>query len=360
MLNELSLLIKPAGARCDLDCAYCFYKKIAAGRAASGGIMTEETVRALLDRVFAARPSALSVAFQGGEPTLAGLGWYRRFLTLLAEENRRDIPVYLSIQTNGMHTDGEWASFFRENRFLVGLSLDGDRETNDRFRRDPEGRSVFDRTLRAAGTLSAHGVDFNILSVVTNESAFEIERTYRELRRRGFRFLQFIPLVQEGDGPGLGADAFAFFLKRVFDLWYDDFLAGDGVSVRHIDNYLRILLGSEPENCAMCGVCGRYYVVEADGAVYPCDFYCRETDRLGSVFDGAPFALSEKHRAFIGGSLRVRETCGGCEYAFLCRGGCRRDRINGGTENKYCAAYRAFFSYALPRLSGAAKTLSEE
>ena len=354
MVDGLSLLIKPASALCDLNCGYCFYRRIAEERGSPGGIMGEETAAALLDRAFALRPAALSAAFQGGEPTLAGLPWFRRFLGAANEKNTDRIPVNWSIQTNGMSVDDEWAAFFKKNGFLVGLSLDGDRETNDRFRKDAAGNSVFGRTLGAAEILTAHGVDFNLLSVVTDESAKEIDRTYNAFKRLGFRFLQFIPLVEEGSGPVLSAEAYGAFLKRSFDLWYADFCRGDYVSVRHIDNYIRMLLGEPPENCAMCGVCGRYYVIEADGGVYPCDFYCRPAFRLGSVFDEAPFSDSEKHRAFLAGSYRIHGSCGKCEYYPLCRGGCRRDRLDGGTKNRYCAAYKAFFGYALPRLREAA------
>ena len=357
MYDGLSLLIKPASALCDLNCAYCFYKKIAEERGTPGGIMTGPTAERLLDRAFSLRPAALSVSFQGGEPPLAGLDWYRRFLALAAEKNADRIPVDWSIQTNGTNVDGEWAAFFKENRFLVGLSLDGDRATNDRCRRDAAGNSVYDRTLAAADTLTAYGTDFNILSVVTDESACEIDRTYRDFKRRGFRFLQFIPLVDEGTGPTLGADAYGYFLKRLFDLWYEDFCRGEYVSVRHIDNYVRMLLGQPPENCAMGGVCGRYYVIEANGDVYPCDFYCREPYRLGNVFDEAPFACGEKHRAFLADSYTIHRSCAACEYHALCRGGCRRDRTEDGTRNKYCEAYRAFFAHALPRLRRAAQSL---
>ena len=360
MTGALSLLIKPASALCGLDCAYCFYKSVAADREAPGGIMKEDVLRAVPDRAFALRPVSLSVAFQGGEPTLAGLDRFRRFTELLKEKNTENVPVSLGIQTNGMAIDGAWAAFFKEHGFLVGLSLDGCRETHDRFRRDAEGHGTFDRAIRAAETLTAYGVDYNLLSVITDESAYEIDRTWAEFKRRGFRHLQFIPLVDEGRGPTLGEEAYGFFLKRVFDLWYADFCRGDYISVRHIDNYVRILLGEPPENCAMGGVCGRYFVIEADGGVYPCDFYCRQADRLGSVFDDAPFALNEKHRAFIAASYRIHEICRACEFHPLCRGGCMRDRVADGKKNRYCAAYRSFFEAALPRLLEAARIVAAQ
>ncbi len=360
MMNELSLLIKPVGSRCNLACSYCFYKQITADRDDEKNVMSDETVRVLLDRVFAVRPSALSIAFQGGEPTLAGLDWYDRFLTQLAEKNTRGAPVFLSLQTNGMQIDDRWAALFKTYGFLVGLSLDGDRTTNDRFRMDRAGNSVYARILAAAEILSKHDVPFNVLSVLTDESAYEIERTYAAFRQEGFRFLQFIPFVDEGTGQSLGNDAYAFFLKRIFSLWYRDFQAGNYISIRHIDNYIRILLGDLPENCAMCGVCGRYYTVDADGSLYPCDFYCRDSDRLGSVFDSSAFTGSEKHRTFLEASHQIHAFCASCSYAFLCRGGCRRDRTDALTKNRYCEAYRAFFEDAFEQMQHVARQIMQQ
>lgn len=359
MMRELSLLIKPVGAACNLACSYCFYRHVAAGRETEQGVMTDETADALLERVFSLRPYALSVAFQGGEPTLAGTDWYRRFLRCLSEKNKANIPVALSIQTNGLLLDKSWAQLFSENNFLVGLSLDGNRAVNDRFRKNKEGNSVFERTLSAAGLLAEQGVEFNILSVLTDESAYAVEDTYLFFKQRGFRYLQFIPFVDEGTGHTLKPEAYAFFLKRSFDLWYEDYLKGEFLSIRHIDNYLRILLGAEPENCAMCGVCGRYYVIESEGSVYPCDFYCRKEFRLGSVFDPSPFGENEKHRAFLESSRRIHAYCRDCRYAGLCRGGCRRDRVDSLTKNPYCDAYRAFFDYALERMLAVARQIKE-
>ena len=352
------MLLKPVGALCDLSCSYCFYKRVASERTAEARIMTDETVEVLLDRVFASKPQFLSVAFQGGEPTLAGPDWFRLFMLRFKQKNRDAVPASFTIQTNGMHIDDDWAAFFKKHEFLVGLSLDGDRVTNDRFRLDAAGNSVYDRTLAAADCLVRHGVPFNILSVVTDESALEIERTYESFKQLGFGCLQFIPFVDEGTGQNLSPVAYAWFLKRLFDLWWEDYQKGNYVSVRHIDNYIGILLGEEPESCAMCGVCGRYYVVESDGSIYPCDFYCRDTDRLGSVFDKSPFSETQKHLAFLQDSFKIRSTCLPCRYAALCRGGCRRDRTDGLTKNQYCEAYRTFFDYALDRMLQLARHLS--
>ena len=345
MTGPLSLLVKPASGLCNMRCAYCFYRDADAAR--GGGIMTRETVDVLVKKAAGIAPAAVSVVFQGGEPTLAGLDFFRYFTQRMRALR---VPVRYAIQTNGLLLDDAFAGFLKENRFLVGVSLDGAPETNA-SRRDAAGAGVSERVLRSIRTLDAHGVGYNVLSVVDDRSAADIARTWRYFKAHGFRFLQFIPCLEANGGSALSADAYARFLKESFDLWYADFTRGTYISVRHIDNYIGILMGRPPENCAMTGVCGSYFVVEANGDLYPCDFYCDRQHLLGNIYDDAPFRLTEKRRAFIEDSRIIRGACRACEYRALCRGGCRRDRTDGLTKNRYCAAYRAFFDYAGPRMA---------
>lgn len=310
--------------------------------------MRPETAEMLLRQVAAAQPSAVSFLFQGGEPTLAGPDFYAHFTQRAAA--LLSVPVSYAIQTNGLLLDDAFARLLREHGFLVGLSLDGGRKTNDRYRRDAAGNSVLPQVLTAAKTLEKHGVPFNILSVIDDANAAEIDRTYAYFKKHGFYDLQFIPYVDEQAEIALSPAAYEAFLKRLFDLWYADFDPAHLISIRHLNNYIDILAGYPPENCAMCGVCGHYYVVEANGDLYPCDFYCTPAEKLGSIFDPQPFEMNEKQRAFIAQSEIIHAHCRGCKYYALCRGGCKRDRINGFTENQYCAAYTGFFDYALDRL----------
>jgi uncharacterized protein len=353
MMKNLTLLIKPASGLCNMDCTYCFYRT--ASRARENKIMTERTVDMLLKRIREYKPAALTVLFQGGDPTLAGLGFFRYFTENMKQN--LPIPVSYGLQSNGTLIDEAFAKFFKENDFLVGISLDGNRKTNDRYRLDQKGQAVLPEVMNGITALTKNRVDFNILSVIDNQNAADLEETWCYFKKHDFRFLQFIPCIDENNGVSLSPEAYGQFLNRSFDLWYEEWMKGNYISVRHIDNYIRILMGDPPENCAMCGICGSYFVVESNGDLFPCDFYCNEEYRLGSIFDIDPFDEKEKQRAFIAQSKVIHALCRGCRYYPLCRGGCRRDRTDNLRKNRYCESYKQFFSYSADRMMMIAKSL---
>ncbi len=355
-MNPLTLLIKPAAGLCNMDCGYCFYRPVSSVR--ENRIMTRDTVDLLIRKIIEYRPSAITVMFQGGEPLLAGLDYYRYFTDSLRKNLR--VRVSFAIQTNGLLIDDEYAGFFGANDILLGVSLDGNRETNDRNRVDDSGSGTFDRVMESVDILRRHKVDFNILSVIDDGNVNEIEETYGFFKKNGFMYIQFIPCVGSRGKAFLSAENYRLFLKKTFDLWYADFVRGEYISVRHIDNFLSILLGDPPESCDMCGVCGSYFTVEANGDIYPCDFYCDDSHRVGSLDDERPFDINEKHNAFIEESMLIHSRCQGCGYHFICRGGCKKDRFNNFSENRYCTAYKDFFAYAGPRMASIAKSIKGE
>jgi uncharacterized protein len=324
--------------------------------------MSEAVSGELIKKAFDTGAAQISFAFQGGEPTLAGLDYFKRFADLAERRNARGAEVAFSLQTNGVLIDGDWARFFRERNFLIGLSMDGDKDIHNYFRPDAKGAGSYNAAVRAAEILNRGKVDFNILSVVTDTAARHIARTYGHFKKLGFRYLQFIPCVEGFGGnaagaPKLTSERYGEFLKTLFDLWLRDYKSGNYISIRHIDNYVRMLRGEPPETCSMGGACGIYFVVEGDGSLYPCDFYCLDEYRLKSVFDADPFELTLKHRRFLADSQKLDSECRECKYHFICRGGCKRDREPDFTHNKHCAAYKQFFSHALNGLTEVGKLL---
>lgn len=346
-------MIKPASSLCNLRCKYCFYCDVAKTRDVPNfGVMTTLTAEKLVKSAFEfADGESVAFAFQGGEPLIAGLDYFRNFVQYVKDNNRKNSRVFLSVQTNGTLLDEEWCVFFRENEFLVGLSLDGDREGN-RFRVDADGKSTYFRVLKAAQLLKKHEVEFNILTVLTGDCAERCEKVYKYFRDNGFHYLQFIPCLRpfeskEQSGLYMTNRQYADFLIRIFNLYVKDFVRGNYVSVRQFDNYVRMYLGERAEQCSLCGHCTHQLVVEGNGNLYPCDFYCTDEWLLGNIEDtSVENALTGKKAAeFIRESLVVPQECRQCRFFSLCRAqGCKRQKLS---EN-YCEAYKAFFSACLP------------
>lgn len=363
-MKTLTLLIKPASGNCNLRCEYCFYADIADIRKVTNyGIMSIGTLERLVSAIFSEVTDVCSIGFQGGEPTLAGLGFFHALIQFEKKYNQNNIKVLYSIQTNGLLLDDEWADFFFKNKFLVGLSIDARQSVHDRLRVDAYGKGTHNLCLKAARLLEKHKVEFNILSVVSKWLAACPDEAWLFYKQHNFRHLQFIPCLDSLNATNNintyspKAKIYGKFLCRIFDLWYEDWVQEEYISVRSFDNYLHMLVGLPPENCAMSGVCQPYALVEADGGVYPCDFYALDEYLLGNIYRNSfeEMLSSNVTQAFVSLSSQINPLCARCDYFPLCRGGCRRDRepiVDGVlSPNRYCAAYKMFFSHAMSRLS---------
>lgn len=352
-MPPVSLMIKPASSLCNLSCKYCFYRDVSEHREHLGfAPMQEETAALLIQKALSFADGApVAFAFQGGEPTLRGLDFFRFFVRTVQEANRKNSPIFYSIQTNGTVIDDQWADFLTENRFLVGLSLDGSQK-NNRFRVGPDGQNAFFRIITAAEILKKHRTEFNILTVLTGYAAEHGEEIYRYFRAKGFRYLQFIPCLRPFDSREeselyMTSEQYADFLIRVFNLYVKDYVRGQYVSVRQFDNWVRLYLRQKPEQCGVEGHCNFQYVAESNGNLYPCDFYCTDEYLLGNIHETDFDAMAKSPVAlqFIRESLVVPEPCKTCRVYPLCRaGGCKRLRQSGD----YCEAYRSFFTACGP------------
>lgn len=367
-MKQLSLLIKPASGNCNLRCDYCFYHDITQTRQEGNfGIMTEEILENTIQKALSSEAESVSFAFQGGEPTLAGIGFFEKVIAFEKKHNTKGIPIYNAIQTNGTLIDTKWAIFLAENKFLTGISLDGPKELHDLNRKDAKHSGSFNDVMRGIGLLEKYHVEYNILTVVNKAVAKHIQKVFNFFKKNGFRYLQFIPCLDPlEEMPGkndysLSSDQYEEFLIRLFDLYYTSALQNRYISIRFFDNLVQMLIGNPPESCGMSGICTCQFVVEGNGNVYPCDFYCVDRYCMGNIKDHTIEELFNTPQAqdFIKESFHTDDACISCSFRPICRGGCKRYRepfVNGKPSlNTYCNAYKSFYEKCLPRLQHLAR-----
>lgn len=360
-MPPINVLIKPASGNCNMRCNYCFYTdEINNRKVKSYGIMTTDTLEAIVKKVLDYAEGECTIAFQGGEPTLAGLPFFQHLIEIQNKYNYNKVKIHNAIQTNGYLIDNHWAEFFAKNRFLVGLSLDGTKEIHDRERIDASGKGTYSKIMRTIQLFQNHNVEFNILTVVTAHTAKNINKIYNFYKRNNLNHHQYIPCLDPlGEERGqysysLTPQLYSQFLKDLFDLWYLDVSKGNMVYNRYFENILLMLTGRPPESCGMSGVCNKQYTIEADGSVYPCDFYVLDEWRLGNLVTQSieDIDKARDENRFIETSKSIHEDCRGCKWLQLCRGGCRRDRMQleeGLDKNYFCKAFYEFFEYSYPR-----------
>lgn len=349
-----SVMIKPASGLCNLECKYCFYADVSHRREVMCcGIMTEETARRIIHNIFSDLPdgSTVSIGFQGGEPTLAGLDFFRYF-TETVSGACGSVHVEYTLQTNGLMLDDEWCRFLLAHKVLVGLSLDGDGELHDLNRVDRRGEGSFSRVIAAKRLLEQHGIEYNVLTVLTNRLARYPKRIWQFLCDRKIGYVQFIPCLDALDSPTLSPYAltpghFASFYTELFRLWADALRSGRYISVKLFDDIFNMLLKHQVTACGLTGVCQRQIVVEADGSVYPCDFYAVDQWRLGNLAETPLTSLADNDiaKAFRCRPKPVHAVCGDCRFAKLCGGGCARmaDSMYVARDGRSCG-YRDFLT----------------
>ena len=330
-MKQISVMMKPASAMCGLRCRYCFYDELARNRNQSScGIMDEECADRLIQTLAEGTRAGdqLTLAFQGGEPMLAGLAWFRAFV---AKVNAQCLGRQISyaLQTNGMALDERWRVFLRENSFLVGLSLDLPRACHDRQRVDAAGKGTYARVVEQLRLLQRDGVAVNVLSTLTEETARHPQQVWKTLCDLGIQYIQFTPcldsLQEASHGYALSPERFASFYGQLFERWTTARAQGKRISIKLFDDLVYYLAHGIPAACGLGGRCQAQLVVESDGSIYPCDFYCLDQYRIGHVDD----RLDVLHDASLQVSFKqhsLPDACWACSYARFCGGGCQRMR----------------------------------
>ena len=362
-MPPVHVMIKPVSGACNMQCRYCFYCDEMAHRKTSVlPPMTVQTLENVVRRTLSYADDAVTFAFQGGEPTLAGLPFYEALVHFVKMYNTRYLPVQYALQTNGYELSDEMIAFFVRHHFLLGVSLDGIQETHDALRPDHLNRPTYARVCSAIERLKKAGAEYNVLCVVNEQVAVHAGEVYEALKIH--TFIQFIPCLEGMDGSiqahSLAAGSYLSFLKTTFDLYERDFWNGQPVSIRQFDNWLQMMLGMPPESCSMRGTCSLQTIVESDGSVYPCDFYVLDEWKMGNLNEQPlrRIARSETGEKFIEPSLNVPDKCRACCWYALCRNGCRREREPESGLSRWCGVTQAFFEYAYERMKKIAEAIS--
>lgn len=378
-------MVKPVGSACNLDCAYCYYRdkaEIYGSRQAAMSIeVLENYIRQYLETV---NLPVVTFCWHGGEPLLAGIDFYRKAVEL-QQRYAAGRQIENTLQTNGVLVNDEWCSFFRDNSFLVGVSLDGPKEIHDAYRRDCGGTPTFDRVMAAVEKMYRNKVEYNILATVNSMSEGRGREVYGFLRGIS-NFIQFLPVVEyvqmrdgkrplivspdaEGAVPApwsVSAKGFGKFMCDVFDEWIKCDVGSRFVQL--FDVTLANWCGVPPSLCAFCETCGDAPVVEHNGDVYSCDHFVYPEYRLGNIMSStlAEMYTSQEHQAF-GRDKReaLPMECKRCAYSFLCRGECPKHRFavsrNGEPYmNALCEGYKEFFRHTDPYMRHMKMLLQKE
>jgi uncharacterized protein len=364
--QSFHILAKPTGAVCNLDCKYCFFLSKEEFYPNSKFRMRDDTLENYIRQQLEAQGSEATIAWQGGEPTLMGLDFFRRSIELTRRYQQPGQTVQFTIQTNGTLIDEEWCEFLHEHRFLVGLSIDGTQVMHDAYRVDKRGKPTFDKVVRAARLMQQHDVDFNVLCTVHAMNADHPLEVYRYFRDElGARHIQFIPIVERVNSDGktliqegntvtersVTSEAWGAFLNTIFDEWVRRDVGT--VFVQMFDAALASWVGAPQSMCVFAETCGGALALEHNGDLYSCDHYVEPKYLLGNIADTPLGELigSPQQRAF-GNAKRdmLPRYCRECPVRFACHGECPKNRFIQTPDgepglNYLCAGYKAFFTH---------------
>ena len=376
--TAFNIMTKPRGAICNLDCKYCYF--LSKERLyPDSDFMMPDTLLEEYTRQYIQGQQAQTITFawQGGEPTLMGLDFFRQAVAYQQKHNPHGKQIYNALQTNAVTLDDDWCRFFKRHNFLIGVSLDGPQTLHDHYRVDKGGAPTFDRVMQGIRLLQAHHVEFNILTTVHAANADDPLDVYRFIRDEvGAQFIQFIPIVerdndtgfQEGDRVterSVTAEQYGKFLIDIFEEWVRRDVGRMYVQI--FDVALAAWVGDAPGLCIFEETCGRALAIEHNGDIYSCDHFVEPKHNLGNMIDIPlhEIVTNEQQQAF---GLAKRDTlpsyCLECDVRFVCNGGCPKNRFVTTPQgepglNYLCAGYKAFFSHINPAMTFMANELAQ-
>ncbi len=377
-------MIKPVGSLCNLDCEYCYYLGKADLYGGHQPKMSDELLERYISQyIEAVQVPTVTFCWHGGEPLLAGIDFYEKAVAL-QKRYQGNKQIENSLQTNGLLINPDWCDFFRENNFLIGLSIDGPQDIHDAYRRDRGGHPTFDRVMRGLEMMATRGVEYNTLSTINNRCAGQGKRVYQFMRSIS-RYMQFLPVVEhtvttpsgraaivppstEGSKVApwsITPKAFGKFMTDIFDEWVINDVGERFVQL--FDITLAQWCGVQPSLCAFCPTCGDGLVVEHNGDVYMCDHFVYPEYRLGNIGTEHLADMQRKPELFRFGIEKrnaLPSDCRKCDYLFACRGECPKHRFattRRGEKglNTLCEGYKHFFEHTTPYMQQMRRLLEQ-
>jgi uncharacterized protein len=372
--TAFSAMLKPVGSRCNMDCAYCYYLDKAGIYGGRETLMSDALLEQYVRQYIAGNQVDLvTFHWHGGEPLTAGIDFFRRAMAL-QRKYANGKRIENTIQTNGTLITPDWCQLFRENNFLVGVSIDGPADIHDTFRVDKGGEPTFERVVASIEMLYRTGVEFNTLSTVNSASEGRGAEVYYFMKRLGSHYMQFLPVLEHTiPGPGgrpvivppstpnatlapwsVSAQAFGRFMCDVFDEWVITDVSNYYVQL--FDVALAQWIGAPPSLCSFGETCGDSLVVEHNGDVYSCDHFVYPEYRIGNIADGELSSMLDSQGQFHFGIDKrngLPRECLRCKWHFACRGECPKHRFDttaGGEPglNALCEGYKRFFAHVSP------------
>lgn len=378
--KQFITLVKPIGSNCNLRCSYCYYldkANLYEQQPTMSDELLEEYIRQYIE---ANDAEMLTFCWHGGEPLLAGLDFYRKAMKLQKRYGKGK-KIENTLQTNGVLVNDEWCSFFRDNNFLVGLSLDGPEDIHDAYRKNVGNRPTFSRVMQTVERLTRNRVEFNTLSTVNDKCEGRGLEVYNFFKSIGSHYMQFLPVAEKigdqkeiqspfGDNGhiapwSISSKGLGQFLIDIYDEWIKKDVGN--YFVQMFDVTLAQYYGVKPGLCAFAKSCGDGLVVEHNGDVYSCDHFVYPEYLLGNIMQDDMKTLYTSQKQFrFGVSKRASlpEDCTRCKYYFACTGGCPKHRFGEITEgnthpkNYFCEGYKMFFEHVTPTMNEMCKLLS--
>ncbi|KOO15111.1 anaerobic sulfatase maturase [Vibrio xuii] len=377
-INGCHVMAKPSSSKCNIDCSYCFYleKHHLYPEQGNTSYMNEETLERYVEQQIEAQTGEQVVfAWQGGEPTLLGIDFFRKAIDLQCKYANKK-QIINTLQTNGILLNDEWCEFFKQHDFLIGISIDGPDHLHDQYRRTRSDKPTHHLVEQAISLLKQHQVEFNTLTVINNHNVNHPEEMYQYLKGLGSSHMQFIPLVERKateptkDGLTLlhperleqtqvtpwsvDGEKFGLFMSTIFHYWVRHDVGQ--VWVQWFENTFALTAGEPSQTCVFSPTCGSAFALESNGDVYACDHYVYPEHKLGNIHSETIEQInhSTANRKFGDAKqTKLSQDCRNCPYLDLCNGGCPKHRFALSSaakpeQNYLCAGYKTFFAYSQP------------